>query len=83
MVSIISGINVWSDMNSWIEFIVVPTIHINFDKAKDIVNDAYDSYWEDESANDETMVDWVRSKLDKEGIEYDIYFMETEDDEEN
>ena len=65
-------INVWSDMNTWINFCIL--VENDFEKAEEIVKKAYDDWWELEDAQFEPLGDYVSRCLYESGIEFEIYF---------
>ena len=73
-------INVWSDMNTWIDFCVVIGVYEDLTKAEEIVRKAYDDWWELEDAAFESIGDYVSRCLNENGIEFEIYFKESEEE---
>lgn len=73
-------INVWSDMNTWIDFCIVIGAYEDFSKAEEIVRKAYDDWWELEDAAFEPIGDYVSRCLNENGIEFEIYFKESEEE---
>ena len=66
-------INVYSDMNSWMDYVIsVYGGMEKFTKAKEIIDKAFNSWFED--AESTTMADWIKEKLDAAGITYDFYY---------
>ena len=63
-------INVFSDMNPW----MVPDK--DFEKAKDVVEKAFDDFWNDPKVEEECWAygDWIGWKLKEAGINYEMYF---------
>ena len=74
-------INVWSDMNTWIDFCVVIGAYENFEEAEEIVRKAYDDWWELEDAAFEPIADYVSRCLYENGIEFEIYFKDESEEE--
>lgn len=72
-------INVYSDENPWIDYVV--SVYNNVDKAERIINEAFDDWFEDEEAHAYTISDWIKEKLDEEEIIYDFYYKEESEDE--
>lgn len=72
-------INIYSDENPWIDYVV--SVYNDADKAKEIIDAAFDSWFEDEDAHAVPMVDWIKEKLDEEEIIYDFYYKEESEDE--
>jgi hypothetical protein len=72
-------INVWSDMNTWIDFCII-VFETDLEKAEEIIKKAYDEWWELPDIQFEPLADWVCRNLNKNEIKYDIYFKnETEE----
>lgn len=72
-------INIYSDMNSWMDLVLLVNDR-DFDKAKSVVAKAYDDFWDDSKAEEEcwTYGDWIGWKLKEANIEYEMYFKEGE-----
>ena len=73
-------INVYSDMNTWIDFCIVIGVYEDFTKAEEIVQKAYDDWWELPDAQFEPLADWVSRCLKENDIEFGIYFKNEEED---
>ncbi len=73
-------INVFSDMNTWIDFVIIPCNNKDFTKAEEIVRKAYDDWWTLPDTEFEPIADWICRCLDNNDIEFEIYF---KDEEEN
>ena len=74
-------INVFSDMNTWIDFVIIPCNNEDFTKAEEIVSKAYDDWWTVPDAEFEPIGDWVSRCLTENDIEFDIYFKNEEEDD--
>ena len=74
-------INVFSDMNTWIDFVIIPCNDEDFTKAEEIISKAYDDWWTLPDAEFEPIADWVSDKLKENGIEFEIYFKYEEEEE--
>lgn len=74
-------INLYSDMNSWMDLILLISDE-DFENAKRVVGKAFDDFWNDPKVEEEcwTYGDWIRWKLKEANIKYDMYFRETETD---
>lgn len=72
-------INVYSEMNPWIDFCIVPGFAENLSKAEKIVQSAYDDWFSCES--DETIADYISRALTNHGIAHEIYFKDEEEEE--
>lgn len=72
-------INVFSDMNIWIDFVIIPCNDEDFTKAEEIVSKAYDDWWTLSDAEFEPIADWICRCLDNNDIEFEIYFKDEEE----
>ena len=73
-------INVYSDMNPWIDFCIVIGAYEDFTKAEEIVQTAYDEWFENES--DEPIAEFISQCLKENDIDHEIFFKAEESDEE-
>ena len=80
MIRTTSCINVYSDMNTWINFCIVIGDYEDFSKAEEIVRKAYDDWWELPDTQFEPIADWIGICLMENEIEYEIYFKNEEED---
>lgn len=65
-------INVYSDLNPWIDFCIVIGAYENFAKAEEIVQQSYNEWFELET--DETIADYISRCLTNNEVEHEIYF---------
>lgn len=72
-------INLYSDMNPWMDFVVLVNEE-DFGKAKKILQDSMNSWFEDEDAECEPIGEWISNKLKENKIEFEMYF-KSEDEE--
>ena len=82
MVQPTSGFHVYSDLNTWIDFMIVIDIYESFSKVEKIISEAEETYWTDEDAYSETMADWIGSKLEENNISFEIFFKIAEEEDE-
>ena len=82
MVQPMSGFHVYSDLNTWIDFIIVIDTYEDFVKAEEIIEKTENTYWTDEDAQCETMADWIGSKLKENNISFEIFFKNEEEADE-
>lgn len=75
-------IKVYSTMNEWIDFCITLDPYADFIEAKEIIQKAYDNYWDNPDAECMTIADWISEKLFDANIDHDIYFADTSDSEE-
>lgn len=71
-------INVWSDMNTWIDFCILVS-DADYNEAKVVIDKAYDDWWELPDAQFEPIADYVCRCLADNGIEHEIYFKENDE----
>lgn len=77
-----SCINVYSETNPWIDFVIIPMSYSHFDEAEAIVNQAYNDWFDgEESDSDIPIAEYIGMKLKENDIEFEIYFKEEEEDE--
>lgn len=81
MTRTITGINLYSDMNPWIDFIVVLENLKDYEQAEEIISQAFDE-WNDGDLM-ETISEYICEKLKKNGIEHEVYFKEDGEENEN
>ena len=75
-----SAIVLYSDMNPWINICVVPSPYEDFEKVRDIAEQAYDEWFEMDT--DECIGEYIERMLDEEDCDYDIYYGDFNEDEE-
>ena len=68
-----SCINVWSDMNTWIDFCILVGEQVS-EKAQRIIEKAYEDWWELPDEIFEPLADYVCRCLARNEIVYEIYF---------
>ena len=77
-----SCINVYSEINPWIDFVIIPMSYSHFSEVEDIINQAYNDWFDGEEADsDIPIVEYIGMKLKENDIEFEIYFKEKEEDE--
>ena len=74
-------LNIYSDMNSWMDLVLLVNEE-DFNKAKKVIEMAFDDFWNDPKVEEEcwSYGDWIGWKLKKAGIKYNMYFRESESD---
>lgn len=65
-------INVYSESNEWIDFCIVFDDVLDYVMAEEIVQKAYDDWFELET--DEPIADYISQRLTECEIEHEIYF---------
>ena len=73
-------INVYSDMNTWIDFCIVIGAYEDFTKAEETVQKAYNDWWELPDAQYLPIAEYIGNCLEDNGIEYDMYYNNEEGD---
>mgnify|MGYP004651531373 FL=1 len=68
-------INVFSDMNPWMDLVILVPDK-DFEKAKEVAEKAFNDFWDDPKVEEEcwTYGDWIGWKLKEAGINYKMYF---------
>lgn len=74
MVSVKTCIQVYSDLNPWMNYCFVIEPYCNFGDAEDIINDSFNSWWDSEEAHDIPIVDWIERHLTEKDIAFETYF---------
>ena len=74
-------INVYSNMNTWIDFCIVIGAYEDFTKAEEIVQKAYDDWWELPDAEFLPIAEYIGNCLEDNGIEFDMYYNNEEEDD--
>ena len=67
-------INVYSEMNPWIDFCIVLENENNILDAKEIIEQAYDSWFSAKNQTDEPIIEYISRRLTEVCIEHEIYF---------
>ena len=61
MVQTTTGINVFSDMNTWIDFVIIPCKSKDFTKAEEIISTKTNEQLEVANTNDELLIKFERA----------------------
>lgn len=78
----LSCINVCSNMNPWIDFVIIP-LELDFAHVEDIVNDAYYTWWDNEEIGcNIPLAEYIEMRLRENEVEYEIYFKNDTEEEE-
>ena len=67
------ALNVYSVQNEWMDCIVVTDDCVG-EETEMVLEEAWDSYWSDEDAQDVPYGDWLKESLRNAGIACEIYF---------
>ena len=78
MVQIRTCINVYSDLNPWIDFVIITDDSEDIKTAEEIVQKAEDDWWKDKE--DEPIAEYIGRRLYENGIEFEVYFKDEQDD---
>lgn len=81
MVQTKTCINVYSELNEWIDFCIVIDAHEDFVKAEEIVNKAYSDWFDNETC--EPITDYITRHLMENEIDFEIYFKDEKETEES
>lgn len=83
MIQTKTAINVWSDSNMdssvWVDFCIVIGDSEDVPAAKEIIQKAYDNWWDNEEAAQEPIADYIGRCLYENGIEFEIYFKDVKE----
>lgn len=80
MLRVTNCINVYSDMNTWIDFCIILNDDRKLSQAEEIINKSYDEWWELPDAAFEPIADYIGRKLTENGIKFEIYFKQGEEE---
>lgn len=69
----------FSEMNPWIDYCIIPHKKEELDKIMEISKKAYDSWFEEDT--DETIIDYVKRYLTQNNLETEIYTHIADDEE--
>lgn len=76
-------LNVYSSLNPWIDFIVDIEAPENVERAQEIIEQAFNEWFEDnEKVGDSTVIEYISEKLKAENISFEIYIKLDEAEEE-
>ena len=81
MVNVRTCINVYSEMNPWIDFCIVLEDEKDVTEAKEIIEQAYEEWFSSDNATDLPIADYISDKLSDVCIEHEIYFTGKEEEE--
>lgn len=81
MVDIRTCINVYSEMNPWIDFCIILENDKDAPEAKRIIEQAYDEWFSLDNQTDEPISEYISKKLEDVYICHEIYFNTLEEEE--
>lgn len=74
-------INVYSEMNPWIDFCVVLEDEKDVDDAKEIIEQAYNEWFSAKNQTDEPIMEYISRRLTEVCIWHEIYFTDKEEED--
>ena len=74
-------INVYSEMNPWIDFCIVLENENDISDAMEIIEQSYDSWFSAKNQTDEPIMDYISRRLTEVCIEHEIYFTDKEEED--
>jgi hypothetical protein len=73
-------INIYSETNTWMD--ATFTVDAKDEaRAQEVLNKAWEAYWEDEDAENECYGDWLENAMQAAGIEYEVTYADDDSDE--
>lgn len=81
MVNVRTCINVYSEMNPWIDFCIVLTDEKDISDAKEIIEQAYNEWFSAKNQTDEPIMEYISRRLTEVCIEHEIYFTGKEEED--
>ena len=79
MIKAIKTIWIYSELNSWIDFCIIPHEPKDFNKILTVSQKSYDEGFKVDS--EETIMDYIKRNLETENLEFDIYINSDDEDE--
>lgn len=74
-------INVYSEMNPWIDFCIVLEEEKDTDNAKEIIRQAYNEWFSAKNQTDDPIADYISRRLTEVCIQHEIYFTDKEEED--
>ena len=74
-------INVYSEMNPWIDFCVVLENENDISDARKIIEQSYDSWFSAKNQTDEPIMEYISRRLNEVCIWHEIYFTDKEEED--
>ena len=81
MVNVRTCINVYSEMNPWINFCVVLADEKDVSDAKEIIKQAYNSWFSAKNQTDEPIMEYIGRRLNEVCICHEVYFTGKEEED--
>ena len=73
-------INIYSEMNPWIDFCIVLENENDILDAREIIEQSYDSWFSAKNQTDEPIMEYISRRLTEVCIEHEIYFTDKEEE---
>ena len=73
-------INVYSEMNPWIDFCIVLENENDISDAREIIEQSYDSWFSAKNQTDEPIMEYISRRLNEVCIWHEIYFTDKEEE---
>ena len=74
-------INVYSEMNPWIDFCIVLENENDISNAMEIIQQSYDSWFSAKNQTDEPIMEYISRRLNEVCIWHEIYFTDKEEED--
>ena len=74
-------INVYSEMNPWIDFCIVLENENDISDAREIIEQSYASWFSAKNQTDEPIMEYISRRLTEVCIEHEIYFTDKEEED--
>lgn len=74
-------INVYSEMNPWIDFCIVLENENDISDAREIIEQSYDSWFSAKNQTDEPIMEYISRRLNEVCIWHEIYFTDKEEED--
>lgn len=81
MVKTKTCINIYSEMNPWIDFCIVLENENNILDARKIIEQSYDSWFSAKNQTDEPIMEYISRRLNEVCIWHEIYFTDKEEED--
>ena len=74
-------INIYSEMNPWIDFCIVLENENEILDARKIIEQSYDSWFSAKNQTDEPIMEYISRRLNEVCIWHEIYFTDKEEED--
>lgn len=74
-------INIYSEMNPWIDFCIVLENENDISDARKIIEQSYDSWFSAKNQTDEPIMEYISRRLNEVCIWHEIYFTDKEEED--